>query len=118
MRLSAVGAGDGLDDRQAEPAAAVAMGRGCAAETLEGTTDEFPGEALAAVQHMQLDRPVPGLGAQLDGPGPIAQGVVDHAPDRLVEAQAVGVEIEAGGRAHLDRPPPLLGAAREAAANA
>src|SRR6476660_1424540 len=111
MGVASVGTRHRAHDRQAESAAAVPAACRRAAEALEGPTGKLLGEARSAIENMDLDGPVSSRRLDLDRPGAVAQGVVDHAPDRLIETKAVGVEVEAGGSPHLDSPPSLLGAA-------
>ncbi len=69
-------------------------------------------EALAAVEHVDLDRAVVAPRARSSiVAGAVAKGVVDHAADRLVESQPVGVDRERRRGRYLDlaAPPPRPG---------
>ncbi|MEZ5099619.1 MAG: hypothetical protein R3C15_07440 [Thermoleophilia bacterium] len=55
MCFAVVGAGDHLDDREAEPAAAAAAGLVGAREPFEGVRDERAGDARALICDVQLD---------------------------------------------------------------
>src|SRR5262249_25607518 len=88
--LASVGAGYRTHDCQPEPAAAVAPARRGAAEALERALDEGVRKALAAVGDVDLDAALDLANLERDRTRAVAERVVDHAPDRLVEAQAVG----------------------------
>jgi hypothetical protein len=92
MSLPTVRANNGLDDRQAEAAAAITIARRGPAEALEGTPEELLGKSRAPIEHMNLDRPVLTSGLEVDPAGAVAQRVVNHAANYLIEAQPVGIE--------------------------
>jgi hypothetical protein len=94
-----VGSGDGADDRQAEPMAAVSPGW-AGAESLEGLEQavEFCGrDDLPGVGHRQDGVGVAGLCADLDVPAGdvVPDGVVDQVDGQLLDQQ--GVAVQGGG---------------------
>src|SRR4051812_47490317 len=111
--LATVGADHGADDREPETAAAVAAARARAAEALEGARDECRREPGSAVAHQHLDLSVARLQAEGDRTRPVAQGVVDDAADRLIEAQPIGSYLHRRPL-DLDCPTFVLGPASEA----
>jgi hypothetical protein len=58
MRRASVGAGDDLDDGEAEAGSVACPCRIAAAERLEGVRDEVRRETGALILHMKLDPPV------------------------------------------------------------
>jgi len=59
--------GDRVDDRQSQTNASVGPRRVGAPEALEGVREEIGRKARAAVDEVQLDRPVPRPGASRRG---------------------------------------------------
>src|ERR1700710_496368 len=108
MRLAAVGAGNHLHDRQAETTATVSVtGRG-AAEALEGSPQEVLRKTTSVVSDVDLHNTVLFTGEEVDRALAVAEGVVDHAADRLVDAQTIGGEDGRNRGGYLDSPPSLL----------
>jgi hypothetical protein len=75
-------------------------------------------EARAVIADVQLDVVTGRAGAQLDLRATVAQGVVDEVAQRLLEAQAIGGEIDVDGREHAQLGAALARSPCEALADA
>lgn len=92
-RITPVGAGDDLHDREAQPRSAATARAICSGEALERLADELGGEAGTLVAHMQLDAPVAPRCTEPDRPGAVLQGVLDEIVQRLLDATWVGRQV-------------------------
>ncbi len=88
-----MGPGDGVDDRQAEAGATAAPGLVGTGEALEGVVEELCGEAFARVAYPRVDGAVARRRTQAHGPGAVAEGVVHHVAERLLEAHRIGGQL-------------------------
>src|SRR5881394_1348244 len=118
VRLATVSTGNRLHDRQAEATATVTGARRSTAEALERSPEKVLRESPSPVSDVDLHRAVLVPGDEVDRALAVAKGIVDHAADRLVEAQTIGGEDERGRGEHLDPPPPLLSPPGEPALDA
>src|SRR5436190_5039325 len=90
VRFAAVRTGDGLDDGEPEAAPVLPSGIDLA-EALERAREERLRESFALVEDVQLDAAVAGRGRERDQAAAVAQRVVDHVGERLVQAEGVRV---------------------------
>src|SRR4029077_16558004 len=91
--------GDGLHDREPEPAAATtACGVG-ASEAVERPRQKLRREPVATVSNVELDPHVVACGLQSDLVAAVAERVIDKVAKRLLETLRVEVvERPVGGR--------------------
>src|SRR5205085_12336981 len=111
---AAVRPSDQLDDREPEPAAAAAARVVGAAEAVEGAGDEAGRKARPLVLDVQLDLCVAGLRREHDAPVSVGERVRNEVAERLLDADRVGIELEAVRRDDVEWASALAGDAREA----
>src|SRR5829696_4064925 len=95
MGAAAVGAGDRVDDREAEPRSVTAAGRIAPAEALERLPDEAGRKARTAVLDVDRDLAVALIGTDGDLPIAVLDRVLDEVRERLLEAQPVALHRHA-----------------------
>src|SRR6478752_2831136 len=96
VRLATMGAGNRPYDRQAEATTAVTIAGGGTAEALKGPPEKVLRKTPAVVSDVDLHGAVLFPGDEVDRALAVAEGVVDHAADRLVDAQTIGGDGEGG----------------------
>src|SRR5919197_2849858 len=110
----AVGPGDELHNRQAEPCAAAGAPRLRAAEALERVRDELGRNAGAVVEDVELGLSVVGADDEVDRAAAVAERVLDEVRERLLDSRNVDVQREAVARGDRERTAALAGAHAEA----
>src|SRR5829696_6168308 len=116
-RVTAVRAGDRVDDREAQPGAAARARAVATREALERGSVQRLVEAGAAVEHVQPDAAARLLGQQLDRAIAVAERVVHQVSERLLHAKAIRLQRQAVSGVHAQLAS-LLGGARNEAARA
>ncbi len=109
-----MGRRDQVDDREAEPGAALAAGLVGAAEALERPLEEAGRKARAVVADVQLDAPVRRARPEPDRALAVAERVLDQVVERLLEPQPVAGEDDRAA-VDLEAAAGLVGAHGEAA---
>src|ERR687891_210075 len=118
QRFAAVGAGDRVDDGEAEAGAVAGARRVDAAEALERMSKKRGREALSFVADAKDDPNVLAGGVEPDLPASVAEGVIDEVAERLLEPEPVYLHLAFRRLADLDRPACRRGAGREPAGDA
>src|SRR2546421_8454245 len=92
--LPLVGAGDRVDDCEPQARTAPVAPAVGAAEPLKRASEEALRKPRTGVAHMQLEAPVCSLGAEPHIALAVAEGVVDHVAEGLLQPQAIGARAD------------------------